>query len=372
MNIDISTTSACNYGCKYCSEGLCSEEEAKARIPNAKSKVSVTDIRLLINSVRADRPDEQFTLGFWGGEPLLNWKFCKEVMNEFKDDNKIVFLYYTNGYFIERYLEELKEFLAVLGKDRLLMQISYDGKAINDVARVTKKGESTSDTCIKAYNLLKDNGFQVKYKSTLPIEHCDKLFACFKEFADQGISYFPTPDVAHWYDTETIDRNMDALARNLTQIAQYIYEHRMDPAMFRWFQRSKAKCAAGCGYVALDVDGMVVPCHSAMFDGEVHRWGNVRDIDIWDTCKTKFVEYEEMRKKINTGPQCSSCDALYCMTCPAHTYDLLQGSYEERWTGRNANMCLVFKISDQVHKALLNAIHKRKQEESGEVRRNNA
>lgn len=372
MYIDISTTSACNYGCKYCSEGLCSEEEAKARIPNARSKVSVSDIRLLINNIRSERPNEAFTLGFWGGEPLLNWKFCKEVMDAFASDEKVTFLYYTNGYFIERYLNELKEYLAKLGKNRLLMQISYDGKAINDVSRVTKRGEPTSETCIKAYQLLKDNGFEVKYKSTLPIEHSDKLFQAFKEFADQGISYFPTPDVAHWYDTETIDRNMHALAENLTKIARYIYEKRLSPSMFRWFQRSKAKCAAGCGYIALDVDGMVVPCHSAMFDGEEHRWGNIRDVDIWSKCKTKFSEYEGMRRKINSGPQCKDCDALYCMTCPAHTYDLISGSYEERWTGVNANMCLVFKISDGVHKALLHAIAKRNAEEQNEIRRTNA
>ena len=358
MNIDIATTSACNYGCKYCSEGLCSEEEAKARIPNAKSKVSVESLRLFINRAKHENPNEVFTIGFWGGEPMLNWKFCKEVMDEFLEDDKVVFLYYTNGYFIERYLDDLKYYLEKVGKDRLLMQISYDGKAINDLVRVTKHGQPTSETCKKAFKLLKDNGFMVKYKSTLPIEHCDKLFECFKEFAEDGESYFPTPDIAHWYDTETIDTNMQALYDNLIKIASYIYDNDLPIDMFRWFTKSKAKCAAGCNYVALDVDGMVVPCHSSMYDGaEEHRWGNILDIDIWDKCKLKFQDYETMRSKINTSFKCKTCNVWYCMSCPAHTYDLItKGSYEDRWTAVNPNMCLVFEVADKVHKSLARAL----------------
>lgn len=360
MIIDVSTTSSCNYGCRYCSEGLCSEEEAKARLPNSKSKVSTSSIQLLVNQVKAERPDERFTIGFWGGEPLMNFKFCKEVMDAFADDKNVTFLYYTNGYFIERYLDDLKHYLKVIGKERLLMQVSYDGRAINDLVRVTKHGEPTSDTCLRAWRLLKDNGFEVKFKSTLPIEHADKMFECFKEFVELGESYFPTPDIAHWYDEGRIDDYAAALHDNLTKIAQYIYEHGLSPSQFKWFTNSKAKCAAGCGYIALDVDGMVVPCHSAMFTGEDHYWGNIHDINIWDACKSKFKEYEVMREMINTGQHCSSCDALYCMSCPAHTYDLIStGSYEDRWSARNPNMCLVFKISDQVHKALLSALRRK-------------
>ena len=47
------------------------------------------------------------------------------------------------------------------------------------------------------------------------------------------------------------------------------------------------------------------------------------------------------------------------MTCPAHTYDLLSGSYRERWTGINPNMCLVFKVADGVHRALRVALAKK-------------
>lgn len=353
MNIDIATTSACNYGCKYCSEGLYSDENIRARIKNAKSKVSPESIKILLNNVRARHPNENIVIGFWGGEPLLNWQFCKDVMNALADDTNVTFLYYSNGYFIKRYLNELIEFKSRIGASRILMQISYDGRAINDIVRVTKDGRPTSDICLEAHRLLKENGFNVKFKSTLPIDHCDKLFECFKEFVTLGESYFPTPDVARWYDVDTIDQNMKALHANLVKIAQYIYDNKLQPDTFRWFTNSKAKCAAGCNYIALDVDGMVVPCHSAMYDGSDHRWGNVLDVDILDVCEHKFKQYEKMRAKIGSNGDCTKCDVLYCMTCPAHTYDLTHtGTYEDRWTSVNHNMCLVFKIADRVHKAL--------------------
>lgn len=356
MIIDIATTSSCNYGCRYCSEGLCSEETLRSRLPNTKSKVQPSSLRLLYNQVMEGRPHEQFTIGFWGGEPMMNWDLCKAIMDEFLEDKNVTFLYYSNGYFIERYLDELKYYNAKVGKQRLLMQISYDGRAINDAVRVTKTGKSTSDTCIKAFRLLRDNGFSVKFKSTLPIEHCDKLYDCFIDLLGLGEGYFPTPDVAHWYDTDKIDEYMTALQDNLIKIARYIYDHDLDPSMFRWFTQSTAKCAAGCGYIALDVDGMVVPCHSAMYDGEDHRWGNILEPDIWDKCKSKFVVYEDLRAAIGDNPKCKQCNVLYCMTCPAHTYDLLKGTYRERWSGVNPNMCLVFKIADGVHRALRQAL----------------
>ena len=359
MIIDIATTSSCNYGCRYCSEGLCSEETMRSRLPNTKSKVSPETLRLFINQVREDRPNEVITIGFWGGEPMMNWELCKQIMTEFLDDPKVIFLYYSNGFFIERYLEDLKYFNTKVGKDRLLMQISYDGKPINDIVRLTKQGKPTSETCVKAFKLLKDNGFSVKFKSTLPIEHCDKLYDSFVDLVELGEGYFPTPDVAHWYDADKIDTYMKNLSDNLIKIAQYIYEHDLPASTFRWFTKSHAKCSAGCNYIALDVDGMVVPCHSAMYDSEDHRWGNILEPDIWDKCKSKFRVYEDLRSDLGTSQKCLDCDVLYCMTCPAHTYDLLKGTYRERWTGVNPNMCLVFKIADEVHKALLAALEKK-------------
>ena len=359
MIIDIATTSSCNYGCRYCSEGLCSEETMRSRLPNSKSKVTPEALRLLVNEVRLDNPKEPITIGFWGGEPMMNWELCKAIMHEFMDDPAVTFLFYTNGYFVERYLEELKAVNEKVGPQRLLMQISYDGRAINDAVRLTKTGKPTSDTCIKAFRLLRDNGFSVKYKSTLPVEHCDKMFDSFVDLVEQGEGYFPTPDVAHWYDPSKIDQYMADLTTSLLKIAQYIYEHDLPANTFKWFTTSRAKCAAGCNYVALDVDGMVVPCHSAMYDGEDHRWGNILDPDIWLKCKSKFRLYEDLRVELGTSDKCSECKALYCMTCPAHTYDMLKGSYRERWTGINPNMCLVFKIADGVHRALLAALAKK-------------
>ena len=233
MNIDIATTSSCNYGCLYCSEGLCSEETMRSRLPNSKSKVTPASLRLLINEIRLDKPNEQITIGFWGGEPMMNWELCKEIMQEFIPDPNVVFLYYTNGYFIERYLEDLKEVNQKVGPKRLLMQISYDGKAINDAVRLTKTGKPTSETCVKAFKLLKDNGFSVKFKSTLPIEHCDKLYDSFVDLINLGEGYFPTPDVAHWYDPDKIEQYMKDLTSNLIKIAQYIYEHDLPPSSFR-------------------------------------------------------------------------------------------------------------------------------------------
>ena len=104
MIFDINTTSVCNLGCLYCSEGKNPNMPDKSRILNSKTKVTIQDLDLLVNQVFEKDPKDDIVFAFWGGEPFLNFDFCKEVMYHFKDNNKISFLFYSNGFYIEKYL----------------------------------------------------------------------------------------------------------------------------------------------------------------------------------------------------------------------------------------------------------------------------
>ena len=375
MIFDINTTSVCNLGCLYCSEGKNPNMPDKSRILNSKTKVTIQDLDLLVNQVFEKDPKDDIVFAFWGGEPFLNFDFCKEVMYHFKDNNKISFLFYSNGSYIEKYLEDIKELNKVLGKkpsdgrSRLFIQISYDGRKINDIERLTKNGKSTSDVTLKAFNLLRENGIETKTKSTVTPKTFKYLFDAFKEHIEMKTNYFPTPDAFSDTDYDNEEYLKD-LKINLMQIAKYIYDNKLEPETFRWFSKSKALCQAGIGYFSFDLDGEATPCHSTMYESfSDHHVGHIRDIDLFEKFSTATEKYKDLSSKIQEN--CKDCDCLFCIRCPAGNYNLpsnleimktekVDNEYIIRWTHKNNNMCKVFKIADTIHKTLRQLIQDRK------------
>jgi len=133
MVIDINVTSACNLACTYCSEGFECGLSSKF---NENTSVTLDNIEEFISQI----PDQKKDIYFWGGEPFINWKFCKGVIDKYKDDEGFSFFFYTNGVYLRKYMDELVTYTQQLGK-RLNIQVSYDGKAVNDRTRPTKRDE---------------------------------------------------------------------------------------------------------------------------------------------------------------------------------------------------------------------------------------
>lgn len=352
-HIDINLTSTCNYGCKYCSEGHNPHTPSLSRIENAKTKVP---LQVLIHFLDGFKNSDEIKIGFWGGEPLLNFQYSKQVMLHYADDPKYSFLFYTNGYYVPKYINELIEINSCLG-NRLQLQISYDGRAVNDIERLTKSGKSTSDRCIEAFKLLKDNQISTTFKSTVSSRTFKYMFYAFKEIVeDYGAQYyFPTPDCFSEYSGDW----QDDLQVSLIRIAKYIYDRKLPASTFKWFSDSKKVCKSGDDYYAIDIDGEIVPCHSLMYDTfSYHRIGSIYDIDIHKKLIDCGKKYAELANKIRNS--CPDCNTRYCMKCPAGAFGLhqkhnLSNDYDVLWATPNPNMCEVFKISDMVYNSLLKA-----------------
>ena len=89
-------------------------------------------------------------IGFYGGEPLLNFKLIHEVI-EYLDSkcmNNIIFQYNmtTNAMLLDRYMDYLKE-------KQVHLLISIDGNKENHSYRITKTGKNSFDTVYS--NILK-------------------------------------------------------------------------------------------------------------------------------------------------------------------------------------------------------------------------
>ncbi len=381
MKIDINVTSTCNLGCAYCSEGHNPLVPDKSIIENSQTKVSKEEINTFISRMKNEKPDEQVDISWWGGEPMINFKLCSDVMIEHRDDKQVTFFFYTNGMYIERYKNELKNINSLLGKTekgepRLIIQISYDGIGSNSVERLTKGGKDTSETVKQAFNTLGDIGIARAIKSTITPRTFKYIYENYIDIMSmEGThNYFPTPDsYSDFYKEEPFMDYMVDLKKGLMKIAKHIIDNNLRPDTFAWFANNKALCQAGINYYGMNLDGTLSPCHSTMYDEtKVHEIGNINDEDIFSKLDGSSTKYSDSLESMNDD--CVGCDVLFCMKCPAGSYTLDSNKetaeykisdftanpkglskYMLQWTSKNISMCSTFKISDEVYKALLYA-----------------
>lgn len=376
MNIDINVTSTCNLGCKYCSEGHNPDMPDLAKIENSKTDVKTQDIIKFISKVHEKNPDEIIDISFWGGEPMMNMNYCLDLMTFYAKNKNVKFFFYTNGTYIGKYRDNLKVINKILGNTeqgapRLVIQISYDGKAINDVERLTKKNGSTSDLVKEAYHILGEIGIARALKSTITPRTFNLIYESYLDVISipDNSNYFPTPDTYSDYVKEDTEKYMEDLKIGLQKIAKHIYDNKLPINSFGWFQNSRALCSAGVNYFSINLDGAISPCHGTMYEDHLdHEIGNVHDEDIVQTLDKATEKYKDLINHMNDD--CQGCKSLFCMKCPAGSYNLQSTKkiaekkiniiplkeYEMKWTTKNINLCQIFKLNDIIHKSLLTAM----------------
>lgn len=346
--IDLNVTSTCNLGCTYCSEGF---ECGLSTIFEENTYVTIDNIQELMDKIK----DPKKEIYFWGGEPFINWQFCKEVMEKYKDDENYSFFFYTNGMYLKKYLKELVAFNEVLGHKRLSLQVSYDGKAVNDITRPDKAGNPSSEMVKANYLAAKEAGLNMKMKSVLTADHFHLIFEAFLDVIQLDRNYFPTPDLYSRLTEEEFIPKLEALKIGLGKIAKYIYKNNLPPETFGWFTQSRALCASGINYISVDLNGDISPCHGCMYkDSHDHILGNIHEVeDIDGLIAEKSAEYRDALK--NQPLDCLNCDAMFCMKCNSATYEKSEKEdYWDKWSDHTANWqtCKVFKTNEIVHHAL--------------------
>ena len=125
-HIDINVCSSCNLGCQYCSEGKNLEPFTRARVQESKTKVLKEELYNFIDKINATYNPDNFVISFWGGEPLLNFEYCYDVMMHYSNDPKMFFFFYTNGIYVKKYLQLIKNFDSIapghLNIQRIIVQ----------------------------------------------------------------------------------------------------------------------------------------------------------------------------------------------------------------------------------------------------------
>lgn len=155
-NLLLQVTQMCNFKCDYCpysGNGLFD------RVHNNKSMPIETARKVIDFFVDRSKYSRELTIGFYGGEPLLQFELIKEIVEytEKKAAGKqIVFGMTTNGFLINN------KIIGFLKRHRFSLVISFDGpKYIHDKNRkLMSNGAGTYDRVYENMHLLKENGIE--------------------------------------------------------------------------------------------------------------------------------------------------------------------------------------------------------------------
>ncbi len=351
MIVDINVTSTCNLACTYCSEGF---ECGLSTAFEENTSLTLDNVDEFMNKISDPKKD----IYFWGGEPFVNWEFCKGVIEKYKHDPNYSFFFYTNGVYLKKYLNDLVR-LNEETNGRINIQVSYDGKPVNDITRIDKAGNPSSSLVKLNYLAAKKAGLKVRMKSVLTAEHFHLIYEAFLDVIELDENYFPTPDMYSQLTWEEFEPRLEELKAGLSKIAKHIFKNKLPPEKFGWFQQSRALCAAGINYMSVDLNGDISPCHGCMYkESHVHVMGNIfKTPDIDALIEEKSAMYKDALKNQPLG--CQECDSMFCMKCNAATYEKSEKEdYLDKWSDHRANwqVCMVFKTNEIVHYALRKAL----------------
>lgn len=148
-------TDACNLRCKYCAyadlyEGYDQRENLK--LPFQKAKLIIDYLYEYWEKRYCIEVNDPITIGFYGGEPLLNVPFIQQVINYIESLNPIGKKFHynmtTNAILLDRYMD-------FLAKNEFRLLISLDGDEKGQSYRVDTKGKNSFDKVLANIQLLR-------------------------------------------------------------------------------------------------------------------------------------------------------------------------------------------------------------------------
>lgn len=149
-------TDACNLQCKYCGyrELYDDYDQRGAQMMRFEEAKKIIDYLIDIwdNSVQ-EFTNREIYISFYGGEPLLNMKLVKEIINYVENcqvhNRTIYFSMTTNAMLLKQHMDYLVE-------KKVSLLISLDGNEWNNSYRLTKDGKNSFERNISNVDALKE------------------------------------------------------------------------------------------------------------------------------------------------------------------------------------------------------------------------
>lgn len=311
--IDLNITKECNFRCSYCYEGgsCFALDDISERLDDVFCLIDSLLLQdwflLKFNSIK---------MGIWGGEPTLRPDILKRIVDKYRDNSMVEYLIYTNG----QGVNVIKDVFGCI-KDRVHVQVSYDGGEIHKVNRPDKHGNDTSEMCRGAVLELHGDGYNVSIKSTidptkdlsLMVGAWDDIKTLYDEVGD-NISYAITPDNIRDgdFDVELWKSVIKDIAKREIKFYGENGRH-----LLRWFGGEKVKCVYFEGGFFVDTNGDLMHCHGCgYFDNKTDFvFGHVSDDGVMDAIRSNMGRF-----KTPGNATCEKCVSTMCLSCNSAKY----------------------------------------------------
>jgi uncharacterized protein len=331
-SIILDLTSNCNLRCKYCSINDI-DDNSKIDITTAKSAID------FLNDHSNDR--EELVIGFYGGEPLLEFDLIKSCVSYAKkaiNNKRITFGIATNATLIDK---TKAQYLIENSFDILL---SLDGpKEINDNWRVNQKDIGQFSSALKGIvNICNYHKLLLKGEITINIvftppysfeklefisnffensgfsEEIEYTINYPKEGSIKGIHYDYSFVLMNWAFTQYKNNYP-----KLSVLAKAVFKKYFDKIIQRnVFSSPYSKyplngcCLPGYNKTGIDVKGNIKICE--IIDKNLPKIGNVSRGFDYETINNFFIS-EYSAKSFS---DCQNCwAARLCDLCYVHAYD---------------------------------------------------
>ena len=315
----------CNLNCEYCfaSQGKYHGERALMSYEVGKRALDF----LIENSGNR----HNLEVDFFGGEPLMNFKVVKKLVEYSRKQEKIYnknfrFTLTTNGLLIN---DEVIDFV---NKEMSNVVLSLDGrKEIHDHLRKTITGEGSYDIIIPKFKKLVEarKGKNYYIRGTFTHNNVDFLKDIlhmadlgFKELSMEPVVCAPNePYALTEQDLPIIKEQYELLAKEMIKRDSEnngftFYHYMLDLTHGPCIYKRISGCGSGTEYLAVTPWGDLYPCHQFVGD-EKFKLG-----DIYNGITNTKIRDEFKLCNAYARPECKDCWAkLYCSGgCATNSY----------------------------------------------------
>ena len=323
----------CNMDCEYCFAGK-GDYSGKSGIMSLE--VGKRALDYLVENSGSRRHLE---VDFFGGEPLINWDVCKELVKygrelEKKHDKIFNFTLTTNGVLID---DDVIDFT---NREMGNVVLSMDGRReTHDRMRHTKTGGGTYDRIMDNFKALVDSrteegaerrsreyymrGTYTAYNKDFSRDVIAMADLGFKETSIEPV--VSSPDVPYALHEEDLPQ----LFEEYEKLALEMYDREKRGEGFNFYHYTVDltggpciyKRVSGCGvateYLAVTPTGDLYPCHQFVGDDDMIV-GNIYE----GITHPETVEIFSGNNNLYTRDECRGCWArLYCAGgCAANNY----------------------------------------------------
>jgi len=259
----------CNLNCSYCYAEAGTYGASPCLLTPATACGAV---RYLLDNCG---DQDQVTLVFFGGEPLLNMQAIKAATREAqihgeKLGKKVHLSVTTNGTLLDR------EIVDFLHDNRFSVAVSLDGpRHIHDRNRPDHNGAGTYDEIVTRLALLLDNPpLPVAARVTLEPDQWHSVVEVFDHLTGLGfheVGIAPVSPVSKALLPTSSEE--EALLEGFGELARRFVAHARESRVMPFSnildllgrlhlgQTKPVSCGAGYGYMAMDAKGRFFPCH---------------------------------------------------------------------------------------------------------------